>query len=297
VTVTEIKARESKMQSTNVQLERVADIPFVRIEHSRGWASLKLQELWQYRELVYIFVWRDLKVRYKQTAIGLVWAILQPLMTMIIFTLVFGKFAKMPSDGLPYAVFSYAALLPWNYFARSLTGSISSVVENAHLITKVYFPRLLLPISATLSGIIDFGISFIFLLGMMTWFGFVPTWGALLLPLFLLLIILTALSVSLWLSVINVRYRDVGQAMPLLVQLWLFASPVAYPVSVVPQQWRLLYSLNPMTGVIEGFRWALFGKENPPLIPLMVSMVVVAGLLWGGMVFFKRMELTFAEVV
>jgi lipopolysaccharide transport system permease protein len=297
VTVTEIKARESKMQSPNVQLERVADIPFVRIEHSRGWASLKLQELWQYRELVYIFVWRDLKVRYKQTAIGLVWAILQPLMTMIIFTLVFGKFAKMPSDGLPYAVFSYAALLPWNYFARSLTGSISSVVENAHLITKVYFPRLLLPISATLSGIIDFGISFIFLLGMMTWFGFVPTWGALLLPLFLLLIILTALSVSLWLSVINVRYRDVGQAIPLLVQLWLFASPVAYPVSVVPQQWRLLYSLNPMTGVIEGFRWALFGKENPPLIPLMVSMVVVAGLLWGGMVFFKRMELTFAEVV
>jgi lipopolysaccharide transport system permease protein len=285
------------MQSPNVQLERVADIPFVRIEHSRGWASLKLQELWQYRELVYIFVWRDLKVRYKQTAIGLVWAILQPLMTMIIFTLVFGKFAKMPSDGLPYAVFSYAALLPWNYFARSLTGSISSVVENAHLITKVYFPRLLLPISATLSGIIDFGISFIFLLGMMTWFGFVPTWGALLLPLFLLLIILTALSVSLWLSVINVRYRDVGQAIPLLVQLWLFASPVAYPVSVVPQQWRLLYSLNPMTGVIEGFRWALFGKENPPLIPLMVSMVVVAGLLWGGMVFFKRMELTFAEVV
>jgi lipopolysaccharide transport system permease protein len=297
VTVTEIKARESKTQSAKVQLERVADIPFVRIEHSRGWASLKLQELWQYRELVYIFVWRDLKVRYKQTAIGLVWAILQPLMTMIIFTLVFGKFAKMPSDGLPYAVFSYAALLPWNYFARSLTGSISSVVENAHLITKVYFPRLLLPISATLSGIIDFGISFIFLLGMMTWFGFVPTWGALLLPLFLLLIILTALSVSLWLSVINVRYRDVGQAIPLLVQLWLFASPVAYPVSVVPQQWRLLYSLNPMTGVIEGFRWALFGKENPPLIPLMVSMVVVAGLLWGGMVFFKRMELTFAEVV
>jgi len=297
VTVTEIKARESKTQSAKVQLERIADIPFVRIEHSRGWASLKLRELWHYRELVYIFVWRDLKVRYKQTAIGLVWAILQPLMTMIVFTLVFGKFAKMPSDGLPYAVFSYAALLPWNYFARSLTGSISSVVENAHLITKVYFPRLLLPISATLSGIIDFGISFIFLLGMMTWFGFVPTWGALLLPLFLLLIILTALSVSLWLSVINVRYRDVGQAIPLLVQLWLFASPVAYPVSVVPQQWRLLYSLNPMTGVIEGFRWALFGKENPPLMPLMVSMVVVAGLLWGGMVFFKRMELTFAEVV
>ena len=297
MTVTEIKARESKTQSAKVQLERIADIPFVRIEHSRGWASLKLRELWHYRELVYIFVWRDLKVRYKQTAIGLVWAILQPLMTMIVFTLVFGKFAKMPSDGLPYAVFSYAALLPWNYFARSLTGSISSVVENAHLITKVYFPRLLLPISATLSGIIDFGISFIFLLGMMTWFGFVPTWGALLLPLFLLLIILTALSVSLWLSVINVRYRDVGQAIPLLVQLWLFASPVAYPVSVVPQQWRLLYSLNPMTGVIEGFRWALFGKENPPLMPLMVSMVVVAGLLWGGMVFFKRMELTFAEVV
>lgn len=297
MTVTEIKARESKMQSTNVQLERVADIPFIRIEHSRGWASLKLRELWQYRELVYIFVWRDVKVRYKQTAIGVVWAILQPLMTMIMFTVVFGKFAKMPSDGLPYPVFSYAALLPWNYFAKSLNSSILSVVGNSHLITKVYFPRLLLPISATLSGIIDFGISFIFLVGMMIWFGFVPTWGALLLPLFLLLIILTALSVSLWLSVINVRYRDVGQAIPFLIQLWLFASPVAYPVSVVPEQWRLLYSLNPMTGVIEGFRWALLGKENPPLIPLMVSMVVVAGLLWGGIVFFKRMEQTFADVV
>ena len=271
-------------------------IPVIRIEPSNG-LTLGLKELWNYRELLYFFVWRDVKVRYKQTTIGAAWAIIQPLMTMIIFTVIFAKFAKMPSDGLPYPLFIYAALLPWNYFAKSLSQSISSVVGEAHLITKVYFPRLLLPVSAALSGIIDFGISFVFLLGMMVWFGVVPTWSVLVLPLFLLLTMLTALSVGFWLSVINVRYRDVGQAIPFLVQLWMFVSPVAYPISVVPEKWRFLYSLNPMTGVIEGFRWALLGNEMHDLVPIAISIAVVLALLFGGIIFFKRMEETFADVV
>jgi homopolymeric O-antigen transport system permease protein len=271
-------------------------IPVIRIEPSNR-LTLGLKELWDYRELLYFLVWRDVKVRYKQTAIGAAWAIIQPLLTMIIFTLVFDKFAKIPSNGLPYPIFSYAALLPWTYFAKALNQSILSVVTNANLITKVYFPRLLLPVSAVISGIIDFGIGFVFLVALMIWYGVVPSWGILLLPCFVLLTMLTALSVSLWLSVINVRYRDVGQAMPFLIQIWMFASPVAYPVSVVPESWRLLYNLNPMSGVIEGFRWALTGSESPPLLPIMLSTVIVVGLLYSGLLFFRRMEQTFADVV
>jgi homopolymeric O-antigen transport system permease protein len=273
------------------------DIPIIRIEPCSSRLRLGFKELWEYRELLYFLVWRDVKVRYKQTAIGAAWAIVQPLLTMIIFTFVFGKFANMPSDGLPYPVFSFAALLPWTYFARALNQSVMSVVGSANLIKKVYFPRLLLPISATLSGLIDFGISFIFLLGMMVWYGIVPHWGVLALPFFLILALLTALSVSLWLSAINVRYRDVGQAIPFLIQIWLFASPVAYPVSVVPEKWRLLFSLNPMTGAIEGFRWALLGTETPDTLAIVFSVVVVLALLVGGIIFFKRMEQTFADVV
>ena len=273
------------------------DIPVIRISSSTSWLALRLGELWDHRELLYFFVWRDVKVRYKQTAIGAAWAIIQPILTMVTFTIIFDKFAKMPSDGLPYPIFSYAALLPWNYFAKSLNGSIVSVVAGAHLITKVYFPRLLLPISATVSGLIDFGISFIFLLGMMAWYGIVPTWGALLLPCFILLTMLTALSVGLWLSVINVRFRDVAQATSFLIQIWLFASPVAYPVSVVPERWRALYSLNPMAGVIEGFRWALLGKQMPDIVSIITSAAVVLLLLVGGIIFFKRMENTFADIV
>jgi lipopolysaccharide transport system permease protein len=274
-----------------------AKIPVIRIEPVTGWLALKLHDLWDYRELLYFFVWRDVKVRYKQTAIGAVWAVLQPLMTMIVFTLVFDRFVNVPSDGLPYPLFSYAALLPWTYFARALNQSILSVTSDANLITKVYFPRLLLPISATLSGLVDFGISFAFLLGMMVWYGIVPNWGVLALPFFLIMSLLTALSVSLWLSVLNVRYRDVGQAIPFLIQIWLFASPVAYPVSVVPEKWRLLYSLNPMTGVIEGFRWALLGNPMPDIVPIAISVAVVIALLFGGIMFFRRMEETFADVV
>jgi homopolymeric O-antigen transport system permease protein len=272
-------------------------LPIIRITSSTNWLALRLSELWDYRELLYFFVWRDVKVRYKQTAIGAAWAIIQPLLTVVAFTVIFDQFAKMPSDGLPYPVFSYAALLPWNYFASSLNRSIGSVVEGANLITKVYFPRLLLPISATVSGLIDFTISFIFLLLMIAWYGIIPTWGALLLPCFILLAMLTALSVGLWLSVLNVRYRDVGQAIPFLIQIWLFASPVAYPVSVVPDKWRALYSLNPLAGVIEGFRWALLGRQMPDIQLIIISTAVVLLLLAGGLIFFKRMENTFADVV
>jgi lipopolysaccharide transport system permease protein len=272
------------------------DIPVTRIEASTS-AALRLSEMWEYRELLYFLVWRNIKVRYKQTAIGAAWAIIQPLMTMIIFTLVFGKFANVPSDGLPYPIFSYAALLPWTYFATALNLSVLSVVNNSNLITKVYFPRLFLPTSAILSGLIDFGISFIFFLVMMIWYGTMPGWGIVFLPGFVLLTVITALSVSLWLSAINVLYRDVGQAIPFLIQLWLFASPVAYPISVVPEKWRLLYSLNPMTGVIEGFRWALLGRETPDILPLALSVAVVLVLLFSGILFFKRLEETFADVV
>jgi lipopolysaccharide transport system permease protein len=277
--------------------DTVADLPFIRIEAAKNRVTLRLKELWDYRELLYFLVCRDVKVRYKQTAIGAAWAIIQPLLTMVIFTLVFNRFANVPSNGLPYPIFSFAALLPWTYFSKALNQSILSVVTNANLVTKIYFPRLILPISAVLSGIIDFGIAFVFFLVLMIWYGILPGWGMLLLPCFVIFTMLTALSISLWLAVLNVRYRDVGQAIPFLIQLWMFVSPVAYPISLVPERWRLLYSLNPMAGAIEGFRWALTGGAHPPFFPIVVSAVIVCGLLYGGIFFFRRMEHTFADVV
>jgi lipopolysaccharide transport system permease protein len=280
------------------QQDELRDSPVIRIRPAETKFAVGFKDIWAYRELLYFLVWRDVKVLYKQTAIGAAWAVIQPVMTMAIFTLVFGNFAKVPSDGLPYPLFSFAALLPWTYFSKSLTQSITSVVANAHLISKVYFPRLLLPISAAVEGLVDFAIAFAFFLGMFAWYGITPRLqGALFVPLFTLLAMLTALSVSLWLSVINVRYRDVGRAVPFLVQFWLFASPVAYPISVVPPRWRILFGLNPMTGVIEGFRWALLGKDAPDIGLLLVTVVVVATLLFTGMIFFRRMESTFADVV
>ena len=273
------------------------DLPTLEIEPSTSRVSLKLKELWDYRELLYFFVWRDVKVRYKQTAIGAAWAVIQPFLTMAIFTLVFNHFAKMPSSGLPYPIFSFAGLLLWSYFSRSLNQSILSVVNNASLITKIYFPRLLLPIAATLGGIIDLVISFIFLLGMMIWYNIIPGWAVLTVPIFVCLTMLTALSVSFWLAAINVRYRDVGQAIPFLVQIWMFASPVAYPMSVVPDKWRLFFDLNPMAGAIEGFRWALTGNGDAPLYSILLSSVLVVPLFLGGLIYFRRTDRTFADLV
>ena len=289
------KAGVSNPPLEKVDKGRLDEDHFLRIE-ARNHGS-RLPELWEYRELLYFLVWRDVKVRYKQTVIGAGWAVLQPLLTMVIFTMVFGKFANMPSNGLPYPVFSLAAILPWTYFARALNQSITSVVGNANLITKVYFPRLLLPIAAVVSGLIDFAIGFVFLIGLMLWYHIVPDWEVLYLPFFIILTMLTALAVSLWLSVINVRYRDVGQAVPFLVQIWMFASPVAYAVSAVPERWRTLYSLNPMAGVVEGFRWALTNSESPPIIPIALSTLMVIVLLYGGFLFYRRMEETFADVI
>jgi lipopolysaccharide transport system permease protein len=216
---------------------------------------------------------------------------------MVVFTMIFGHFAKVPSDGVPYPVFSYTALLPWNLFSGGLNRCTLSLVGSANLITKVYFPRLIVPVSSVISGTIDFAISFVFLLGIMLWYHVVPSWGALALPIFFLLAVVTALAVGLWLSAINVRYRDVGQAIPFLMQVWTFLSPVAYPLSIVPEKWRLLYSLNPMVGVIEGFRWALLGKKSPDFLVIAVSIVVVLVVLLGGLFYFKRIERTFADVV
>jgi lipopolysaccharide transport system permease protein len=264
---------------------------------SRGLVSLGLQNLWEYRELLYFLVWRDIKVRYKQTVLGAAWAILQPFLTMVVFSIFFGRLARVPSDGLPYPLFAYTALLPWQLFAQALTGSGNSLVANQQLITKVYFPRLVIPISATLSGLVDFCIAFLVLVGMMFYYKIVPTAAVLTLPLFLLLAIATALGVGLWLSALNVKYRDVRHTIPFLTQFWLFATPIAYSSSLVPKWIRPFYGLNPMAGVVEGFRWALLGKKEGPGPLVLVSALAVVVLLVGGLVYFRRMEKTFADII
>jgi lipopolysaccharide transport system permease protein len=272
-------------------------IPHIRIRPSRGWLSLHLREVWEYRELLGFLVWRDVKVRYKQTALGVVWIILQPLATTLLFTLIFGNLARLPSENLPYAVFALSGLLVWNYFAGSLNRGGSSLVGSAHLISKVYFPRLIIPITGVLSGLVDFCIVFLLLLAVMLFYGTLPTAAVVTLPLFLLVAMLLALGVGLWLSALNVRYRDVNYILPFISQFWLYATPVIYPTSLIPEQWRWLYALNPMVGVVEGFRWALFGKGHPPDLTFAISMFVVAAILVSGLFFFKRMERTFADVV
>lgn len=254
-------------------------------------------DIWRYRELLYFLVWRDVKIRYKQTVIGGLWAILQPLTTMAIFTVVFGTFVKIPSDGVPYPVFAYAALVPWTYFAQALGRSGTSLVNESSLITKVYFPRLIIPFSAVLSPLVEFILSFIILIGLIIWYGVVWSWSILAIPLFLFLAAMTALSVGLWLTALNVRYRDIAYTLPFITQIWMYASPIVYPVSMVPEKWRPFYNLNPMTGVIEGFRWALLGKANPDLNAIMMSSTVVLLLLLGGILFFRKMSLTFADVI
>lgn len=272
-------------------------IPFVIIQPVKGWASLQLKALWEYRELLYFLVWRDVKVRYKQTFLGASWAILQPFLTMIVFSIFFGKLGGIPSDGIPYPIFAYTALLPWQFFSNAISQSGNSLIANQELITKVYFPRLVIPIAAVAAGIVDFGIAFIILLAMMFYYGIFPSLAVLTLPLFLFITFIAALAVSLWLAALNVRYRDVRHAIPFLTQFWLFATPIAYPVSIVPEQWRLLYGINPMVGVVEGFRWALLGQGDPPGTFIFVSVFIILVLLVGGLIYFRRMEKTFADLV
>jgi lipopolysaccharide transport system permease protein len=269
----------------------------VRIEPPHGWLELRLHEVWQYRELLYFFVWRDVKVRYKQTVIGIAWVVLQPLMTMGVFTLFFGRLAKLPSDGLSYPVFYFSALVPWTYFSTALQSCTSVVVDNQRVITKVYFPRLVLPLSAVISGLVDFAIGFVVLLVVTAIYGIKPTLAALWLPVLLLLAVLTALGIGLWMSALNALYRDVRYVVPFLVQFWMFASPVAYPTSLVPQRWRWLYGLNPMAGVIDGFRWALTGHGVAPGPLMLASASAVIVVLLGGLFFFQRMEGTVADRV
>jgi lipopolysaccharide transport system permease protein len=268
-----------------------------RIEPPRGLFNLRLGELWAYRELLYFMVWRDVKVRYKQTAIGVIWVILQPLLTMVVATLFFGRLAKLPSQGLPYSVFVFAAVVPWSYFSNALTTTTNVVVENQRVITKVFFPRLILPFSAALSGLVDFGIGFIVLLIFTFAHGIKPAWTLLLLPFFLLLAILTVLGVGLWLSALNALYRDVRYLLPFIVQFWTLASPVYYSSSMVPERYRWLFGLNPMAGVIDGFRWSLTGTGQAPASTLLASSIMVCIALFGGLIFFNRMEGSIADRV
>ena len=288
------------MAVTQVPVADIAnqhDVPVVRITARRGWMALDLAELCDYRELLYFFVWRDIKVRYKQTVIGAAWAVLQPVLTMIVFSLFFGKLAKIPSGGLPYPIFYYSALLPWMYFSTAMQNATNIVVDNQRVITKIYFPRVVLPIASVLPGLLDFVISFAVFLIMMAYYRIVPTAAVIWLPAFLLLAVLTALGVGLWLSALNALYRDIRYVVPFVVQFWMFASPVAYPSSLVPAKWRWLYGLNPMVGVIEGFRWALTGHGEPPGILLAASTVAVLLLVFSGLVYYHAVEGTMADVV
>jgi lipopolysaccharide transport system permease protein len=270
----------------------------VRIGPSRGWSGLKLAELWEYRELLYFLVWRDVKVRYKQTLLGAAWAVIQPFFTMVVFSLFFGKLAKVPSDGVPYPVFAFAGLVPWNFFATGLAQASESLVSSANVVRKVYFPRLAIPIASVLAGLVDFAIAFAVLLGIMLWYGMTPGGRLLWTPVLLLMALVTSLGVGLWLSALNVLYRDVRYTLNFIVQFWMFATPVAYPSSLLKESWqRDLYSLNPMVGVVEGFRWAVAGTATAPGPEMVVSSLAAVALLAGGAFYFRRMEKTFADVV
>jgi lipopolysaccharide transport system permease protein len=269
----------------------------ITIKPSTGWAALNLKDLWDYRELIYFFTWRDLKVRYKQTLLGASWAVLQPVLTMVVFSIFFGGLAKVPSDGVPYPIFSYTALLPWTLFSKALQDASRSLVSSANIISKVYFPRLILPISSTLAGLVDFAIAFVVLLLMMVFYGIHPTANLWLLPLLILLALITAIGVSLWLSALNVMYRDVGHMLPFLNQFWMYITPIAYSSSIVPEKWRFVYALNPLTGVVEGFRWALLGTGEGPGITLLISSCIAILITISGLFYFRRMERKFADLV
>ena len=274
-----------------------SDSHLIVVKPSKGWTSLKLDELWEYRELLYFLTWRDLKVRYKQTVLGAAWAIIQPFFTMVVFSLFFGKLAKIPSDGIPYPIFAYAALVPWTFFANGLNNSSNSLVGSANLIKKVYFPRLVVPISSVISGGLDFVLAFIVLLGMMLFYGIFPTVNIIWLPFLFLLTFIISMGTGLWLSALNVQFRDVRYTVPFLTQFWLFATPIAYPSSLLPEPWRTLYGINPMVGVVEGFRWALLGTDTAPGPIIIISSLVALALLIGGAYYFRRLEKSFADVV
>ncbi len=273
------------------------ETPEIIIRPSHGWTALGLRHIWEYRELLYFLTWRDIKVRYKQTLLGGLWAIIQPFSMMVVFSVIFGRMARVPTDGVPYPIFAYAGLLPWMFFSKGLMDSANSLVGSQNLITKVYFPRLVIPISSVLSGLVDFALAFIVLIGMMFYYGIQPTAGILVLPALVFLTFVTSLGVGLWFSAMNVRYRDVRYTVPFLTQLWLFATPVGYPSSLLEEPWRTVYGLNPMVGVVEGFRWALVGAENPPQAMVVISTAMSIFLMITGMFYFRRMERTFADIV
>ncbi|MEC8943999.1 MAG: ABC transporter permease [Acidobacteriota bacterium] len=295
--LTVLKTPEQPEQTSTTDAAVDPDVRVIEIEPSRGWAALDLQGVWEYRELVWFLIWRDIKVRYKQASLGIAWAVIQPVMTMLVFTLIFGRLAQLPSDGLPYPVFTFTALLPWQLFSGALTGSSNSVVNSASLISKVYFPRLVIPIASVMATLVDFSISFGVLLGLMAWYGISLRLAVVVLPLLVMLALAIALAVGLWASALNVRYRDVRHVMPFVVQFWLLASPVAYSTSLITSPaWRAVYSLNPMVGVIEGFRWAVLGSA-PPSVLVVPSVLVTGVLLVGGLFFFRRTEASFADVI
>lgn len=295
---TAVEAKKTEDRPSTSSPETPQTEYYLRIEPSRGWVSLKLRELWEYRELLYFLTWRDIKVRYKQTVLGAAWAIIQPFMTMVVFSLFFGNLANVPSDGIPYPIFSYAALVPWTFFANGLGQSANSLVGSANLIKKIYFPRLVIPISSVISGAVDFVLAFIVLILMMLAYGIVPTANVIWLPLFLLLAFVTSLGVGLWLSAMNVQFRDVRYTVPFLTQFWMFATPIAYPSSLIENDTlRALYGINPMTGVVEGFRWALLGTDTAPGPIILVSSFAAVALLISGAFYFRRMEKSFADVV
>jgi lipopolysaccharide transport system permease protein len=273
------------------------DLKTILIKPSKGWAALDLKDLWIYRELVYFMTWRDLKVRYKQTLLGASWAVLQPFLTMVVFSIFFGGLAKVPSDNVPYPIFSFTALVPWTLFTKALLDASKSLVSSSHIITKIYFPRIILPLATILAGIVDFFIAFIVLIGMMFFYQIAPTSNIWTLPLFLLLALMTALGVGLWLSALNVLYRDINYATHFITQFWMFVTPIAYSSTMIPDKWKLVYSLNPMAGVVNGFRWALLGIGEGPGADLIVSVVVAIILLISGLFFFKRTERLFADMV
>jgi lipopolysaccharide transport system permease protein len=274
-----------------------SDRGFVDIRPNAGLVTSHLRELWRFRELLYFLTLRDLKIRYKQTAIGVAWAVIQPVLAVAIFTVIFGHFAKMPSGHVPYAVFAFTAVLPWTYFAEAVRRSSTGLVSDSELIRKVYFPRLIVPLASVVSPLVDFAVGFLLLMALFAWYRIVPTPHIILLPVFLLVAATLALSIGLWLGPVGVRFRDVAHALPFLIQIWLYASPVAYPITIVPERWRLLYSLNPMVGVIEGFRWVLLGAEHPDLRAMAISCVFIVASLVGGLIYFRKMERTFADII